>query len=67
MSYTYKNHRGQTWYLHGKTVQLQNDRQQRIYYFARERKAGEALDAVPAGYRVGENERTGMPFLRKAE
>ncbi len=49
MAYAHKNKKGQTYYLHGKEVTLQNGRQQRIYYFARESKAGEALDALPPG------------------
>jgi hypothetical protein len=35
-----------------------------LYYFAGEVKEG-ALDAVPAGMEVMENERTGLPMLRK--
>ena len=66
MPYEHKNKKGQTSYLHGKDVTLQNGRQQRIHCFAREAKPGEALDALPAGYRIEENERTGVPFLKKA-
>jgi len=43
---------------------LQNGRKQQIYYFAREEKP-EAIDAVPDGYRIQENDRTGLPFLKK--
>jgi hypothetical protein len=66
MSYSYRNSKGQTYYLHGKEVTLQNGRKQRIYYFARAPKAGEALDALPAGWEVVENPRTGLPFLKGA-
>ncbi len=66
MAFTHTNTKGQTYYLHGQTVTLQNGRQQQIFYFAREEKRGEGLDAVPAGYRIEENERTGLPFLKKA-
>jgi len=62
--YRYENSRGQTYYLHGKEVTLQNDRKQQIFYFAREPKAGEALDALPPGRAVIENPRTGLPFLK---
>jgi hypothetical protein len=65
MPYRYTNRKGQTYYLHGKSVTLKNDRQQRIYYFAKEPKAGQALDSVPAGHEVIENQRTGLPFLRR--
>lgn len=66
MAYQHFNKKGQTYFLHGKDVTLQNGRLQRIYYFAREAKAGEALDDIPAGYRIQENEKTGLPFLKKA-
>ena len=65
MAYEHKNKKGQTYFLHGKEVELQNGRKQRIFFFAREQKEG-SLDAIPAGYRVEENERTGLPFLKKA-
>lgn len=55
---------GKTYYLHSKEVKLRGDRLQRIYYFAGEAKEN-ALDALPEGYEVTENERTGLPMLRK--
>ena len=64
MPFTHTNKKGQTYVLHGKDVTLQNGRKQRIHYFAREAKP-DALDAMPAGYRIEENERTGLPFLKK--
>ena len=66
MAYRHTNKKGQAYYLHGKEVTLQNGRRQQIYYFAREPKPGESLEAIPAGYRIEENERTGLPFLKKA-
>jgi hypothetical protein len=66
MAYQHKNKKGQTYFLHGKEVTLQNGRKQRIFFFARSEKEGETLDAVPAGYRIEENDRTGLPFLKKA-
>jgi hypothetical protein len=66
MPYSYRNSKDQTYYLHGKEVTLQNGRKQQIYYFAREPKAGEALDDLPAGREVVENPRTGLPFLKGA-
>jgi hypothetical protein len=65
MSYVYTNKKNQTYYLHGKQVTLQNGRVQRIFFFAKEPKAGEALDALPDGYLVTENDRTGLPFVKK--
>ena len=55
---------GKTYYLHSKEVTLRGDRKQRIYYFAG--AAGpDALDALPAGYIIAENGRTGLPILKK--
>jgi len=64
MSFSTTNSRGQTYYLHGKDVTLKNGREQRIYYFAKEPKP-EAIDALPAGYMISENTKTGLPVLKK--
>lgn len=66
MAFQHTNKKGQTYHLHGKQVTLQNGRQQQIYYFAREEKPEGGLSAIPDGYRIEENERTGLPFLKKA-
>ena len=66
MPYSYQNRKGQTYYLHGKEVTLQNGRKQQIFYFAREAKPGDALDAIPDGKEIIENPRTGLPFLKGA-
>ena len=55
---------GKMYYLHSKDVVLAAGRKQRIFYFAGEATKG-SLDALPAGYEVFENERTGLPMLRK--
>jgi len=55
---------GKTYYLHSKEVELKGGRKQRIYYFAGDVRP-EALDALPEGYEVTENARTGLPMLRK--
>lgn len=55
---------GKTYYLHSKDVELKGGRKQRIFYFAGEASKG-SLDALPAGYEVIENARTGLPMLRK--
>ena len=65
MAYSRVNARGQTYYLHSREVALRNNRQQRIYFFAKTIKEG-ALDAMPEGYEIVENQRTGLPVLRKA-
>lgn len=65
-AYAYTNSKGQTYYLHTREVTLKNGRVQRIYYFARDVRDNDALEAVPAGYQVVETKRTGMPVLKKA-
>jgi hypothetical protein len=55
---------GKMYYLHSKDVELAGGRKQKIFYFAGETGAN-ALNALPAGYEVMENERTGLPMLRK--
>jgi len=63
-AYSQVNSRGQTYYLHSKDVQLRGSgRTQTIYYFAKEVKDG-ALDDIPAGKTIVENERTGLLFLK---
>ncbi|MBN1549332.1 hypothetical protein JW872_01590 [Candidatus Babeliales bacterium] len=65
MAYSVKSKKsGKMYYLHSKLVKLAGGRKQTIYYFAG--KAGSnAIDALPAGYEVMENKRTGLPMLRK--
>ncbi|MGC2310564.1 MAG: hypothetical protein WA432_03025 [Candidatus Babeliaceae bacterium] len=65
MAYTVKSKKsGKLYHLHSKEVKLAGDRKQRIYYFAG--KAGkDSIDALPTGYEVMENKRTGLPMLRK--
>lgn len=55
---------GKTYHLHSRVTVLKGGREQRIYFFAGEVKEG-AVDALPAGYVVSENERTGLPILKK--
>ena len=55
---------GKTYFLHSKEVVLAGGRKQNIFYFAGE-ESSNALDKLPAGYEVIENERTGLPMLRK--
>lgn len=65
MAYKVKSKKSnKDYFLHSKNVTLAGGRKQMIYYFAGEIKEG-ALDALPAGYEVMENKRTGLPMLRK--
>ncbi len=66
MAYSVKSKKsGKTYYLHTKEVKLAGGRKQRIYYFSGDVKKGQVLDALPEGYEVMENQRTGLPMLRK--
>jgi len=66
MAYSVKSKKsGKTYYLHSKEVKLAGGRLQKIFYFAGEAGAG-SLPALPAGYEVIENARTGLPMLKKA-
>lgn len=66
MAYTHQNSKGQTYYLHAKDVVLRGGRNQRIYYFAKDERPNESIDAVPAGYQVVENPRNGFLALKRA-
>lgn len=64
MAYEFRNSKGVSYFLHSKEVNLKGGRKQTIYYFARDVRPG-ALDAVPAGFKVEETTKTGMPILKK--
>ncbi|MEO6053749.1 MAG: hypothetical protein ABIP97_07050 [Chthoniobacterales bacterium] len=65
MAYTVQSKKsGKTYHLHGRLQKLKGGQEVTLYYFAS--VPGEAaLDALPAGYEVSENERTGLPLLKK--
>jgi hypothetical protein len=65
MAFAFTNSRGVKYYLHSKKVNLKGGREQMIFFFARDVRPG-ALEAVPAGYKVIETTKTGMPILKKA-
>ncbi|MCL5411879.1 MAG: hypothetical protein M1150_04080 [Patescibacteria group bacterium] len=67
MAYNYTSKKsGKTYYLHSRTVTLKSTgKGQTIFYFAQDIRPGSALDQLPAGFEVVENERTGLPFLKK--
>ncbi|MCX8178850.1 MAG: hypothetical protein N3D75_03405 [Candidatus Aenigmarchaeota archaeon] len=63
MAYEHKNKKGQKYYLHMKNVKLKSTgRMQTIYYFSKDAKG--SID-LPQGYKVVENPKTGLPFLKK--
>lgn len=67
MAYTHTNSKGVTYHLHQKDVTLRGGRQQRIFYFAKEEKPGEAIDELPEGFQVVENPRNGFLTLKRSE
>lgn len=66
MAYAHTNSKGVTYYLHGKDVTLRGGKQQRIYYFAKDERPADAVDAVPADRQVVENPRNGFLTLKRA-
>jgi len=55
---------GKTYFLHQRLQELRGGQKVTLYYFGGEAKEG-AIDALPAGYEISENERTGLPLLKK--
>jgi len=64
MAYTYINSKAQTYYLNSQEVMLRGNRPQVIYYFTRDIRETE-IDEIPAGFKVIESTRTGLPLLKK--
>ena len=69
MTYTVKSKKsGRDYFLHSKEVTLKGGRKQVIYWFAGKDKLNTkfALDNLPAGKKVIENARTGLPIVSNA-
>jgi len=66
MAYSYTNSKGNTYYLHTKKSLTSTGKERTLFYFSKELREGEALDAVPTGYTVAEM-KTGMLVLKKSE
>jgi hypothetical protein len=65
MSYSVKSKKsGKTFFLHAREQTLRGGTKVKLFYFGSEAKEG-AIDALPEGYIVSENERTGLPILKK--
>ncbi len=52
------------YHLHCRETALNGGKVRKLFFFAAQIQEG-ALDALPEGYEVFENERTGLPMLRK--
>jgi len=55
---------GKTYYLHSRKQELKGGQQVMLYFFAGQPGDG-AIDALPEGYEVSENTKTGLPLLKK--
>lgn len=64
MAYSHTNSKGNTYYLHTKKSMTSTGKERTLFYFSKELREGEALDAVPEGYTVAEM-KTGMLVLKK--
>ena len=56
--YEYKTKSGQKFYLH-----VKEKGKVKLYYFSKESAA--ALNGLPRGFEVIENEKSGLPFVKK--
>ncbi|MCP4418799.1 MAG: hypothetical protein GY805_19460 [Chloroflexi bacterium] len=65
MAFSFTNSKDRTYYLHRKETTLKNGRTQTIYFFAKDVRENDSLDAVPEGYVVSES-RNGLPVLKRA-
>ena len=65
MAYSAKSKKsGKEYFLHRRNQVLKGGQTVTLYYFGGEAKEG-AIDALPEGYEVSENSKTGLPLLKK--
>ena len=64
MPYRHTNSKGQTYYLHGKEVTLQNGRAAADLLLRPRAQGRRGPGRAPPGREVVENSRTGLPFLK---
>jgi hypothetical protein len=55
---------GKIYFLHSRKQELKGGQQVMLYFFAGQPQEG-AIDALPEGYEVSENTKTGLPLLKK--
>jgi len=65
MAYSFTNSKGTTYYLHTKKSMTSTGKERTLFYFSKEVRENDALDAVPTGYSVAEM-KTGLPVLKKS-
>lgn len=61
MAYKYTNKRGSDYYLHSRKAKNSSTK---LYFFAKQEKDGVEND-LPSGYEIKENDKTGLPILKK--
>ena len=66
MAYSFTNSKGNTYYLHTKKSMTSTGKERTLFYFSKEIRQDDALDAVPSGYTVAEM-KTGLPVLKKSD
>lgn len=52
--------------LYTRKVKLKGGKEQTIYFFSKKKPKSGSMCDLPAGYVVGVNKRTGLPYLKKA-
>jgi len=62
MAYEYKG-----WTLYSREVKLKKGPKVTIYFFSKRKPKSGKPSEKPAGYSVGENKRTGLPYLKKSK
>lgn len=56
----------QGWTLYSRDVKLKRGPKVTIYFFSKRKpKSGKPMGDMPAGYKIGVNKRTGLPYLKK--
>lgn len=65
MAFSYKNSKGETYYLHNQDVVLRGSGMKRTIYFFKREEDKNSLDEVPSEFKVVENKKSGLPFLKK--
>lgn len=65
MAYSVKSKKsGKTYFLHSRRQELKGGHIQTLYFFAAQEREG-SMEMVPSGYLVHENQKTGLPLLKK--
>lgn len=64
MAYKITNSKGNDYYLHSRKV---GKGDAKLYFFAKEVKPEGAEEAMPEGYDIVENQRTGLPTLKRKD